>query len=179
MNIELIWQEYRGLLKRFLASKVSNPRDAEDLLQNILIKVHQKLSSLNSSDKLKPWLMQIANHTIIDFYRQQAKHKTLTLEDLWYEDKEEVQRDLSLCLSPFIQELPVKYRDLLIDIDINGKKQKDYAQQHEISYSTLKSRVQKGRSELKRLMEQCCEFELDTQGNAIDCTERQTICKPC
>jgi len=179
MTIELVWQEYRGLLKRFLASKISNPRDAEDLLQNILIKVHQKLTSLNSKDKIKPWLMQIANNTIIDFYRQQAKYKTLTAEDLWYENQEEVQQNLSECLNPFIQELPDKYRNLIIAIDLNGTKQKSYAVQHGISYSTLKSRVQKARTELRRLMELCCTFELDKDGNAINCSKRHTRCEPC
>jgi len=48
MNIEIIWQKYRSSLLRFLSSKVSNPSDVEDLLQNILIKTHENLGSIKS-----------------------------------------------------------------------------------------------------------------------------------
>ena len=51
MNIEQIWNDYGNLLRRFLLSKVNNPEDAEDLLQDILIKTHKKLGSLKDPKK--------------------------------------------------------------------------------------------------------------------------------
>ena len=179
MNIEIIWQEYRALLKGYLASKVANPDDAEDLLQNILIKVHKNLPNLTDNAKIKPWLMQITKNTIIDFYRWQGKTRELTVEDLWYEDADITENELSACIQPFINCLPDKYKDVLTEVDIQGRTQKDFANDHNLAYSTLKSRVQTGRNKLKSLFEQCCEFELDGRGNAIGCSDVKSECAKC
>ncbi len=64
---EQVWQDYQSNLRAFLKSRVDSPDNIEDLLQDILIKVHRNVSGLKSRDKLKPWLFQIANNTIMDF----------------------------------------------------------------------------------------------------------------
>ena len=56
MTIEDIWPQYRGSLRAFLGARVSNPEDAEDLLQEISIKVFTGLPALEHSAKLKSWL---------------------------------------------------------------------------------------------------------------------------
>lgn len=180
MNIDLVWNEYRSLLKQFIASKVSNPTDAEDLLQTILLKVHQNLSNLRDETKIKSWLLQLSNNTIIDFYRSRAKRKELQAEDLWFEHEQQNATELIQCIKPFINELPDKYRDLLLDVELAGTSQKDYAERHNISYSTFKSRVQKGRKELKRIFDRCCDFELDKNGKAVDWQKKgANLCKNC
>ena len=70
MSIEQIWVEYKNSLHAFLLSKVSNPADAEELLQDILLKTHLQIHQLKDQASIKPWLFQIANHAIIDFYRK-------------------------------------------------------------------------------------------------------------
>jgi len=177
MNIETIWQEYRTSLLRFLSSKVSNESDVEDLLQVILIKTHKNLTSLTSEDKIKPWLFQIANRSIIDFYRHQASQRELKAEDLWFETYE--TNELARCIEPFIQGLPDKHSNLLRSIELNGESQKNYAERNNLSYSTLKSRVQKSRQELKKLFEQCCSIHLDSSGNSIACNSSSEECDQC
>ncbi|MEZ8801215.1 RNA polymerase sigma factor SigZ [Vibrio splendidus] len=169
MTIENIWQEYRLSLKAFLHSKVSNASDVDDLLQDILIKSYENLGKLRSGDKIKPWIFQIANHTIIDFYRRNGKNKALTEDDLWYEDDSPgIKAELSHCIEPFVNSLPEASSQLLMATDINGESQKDLAQSMGISYSTLKSRVQKARVELRGVFEECCHMKLDAQGNLMD-----------
>ncbi|QBY05861.1 RNA polymerase sigma factor SigZ [Thalassotalea sp. HSM 43] len=179
MNIEDIWQQYRSLLHKFLSSKINNPQDVDDLLQTILIKVHKNLSQLNDASSVKPWLMQIASNTITDFYRQQAKHKQLNAADLWYEDDDETEHQLAKCIKPFIDCLEPDTAELLWLVDIQGVAQKHLAETKGIGYSTLKSRIQIGRKRLKMLFEQCCQFELDRHGNAIDCHKKPDGCTPC
>ena len=58
MDIDTIWREYRQGLQRFLQSRIANPADAEDVLQDILIKSHQHLHTLSSQNSIKPWLLQ-------------------------------------------------------------------------------------------------------------------------
>ncbi|WP_394142950.1 RNA polymerase sigma factor SigZ [Vibrio chagasii] len=175
LNLEQMWAEYQQTLKSFLHSKVSNTADVEDLLQEILIKTFQNLHKVQDASSVKSWLFQLANNTIIDFYRKNARQQRdskIDADDLWFADldhNEEFKQKLSLCIEPFIQALPEQSASLLLAVDIKGQSQKTLAEEQNVSYSTIKSRVQKSRGDLKNLFEQCCNLSLDKQGNVIDC----------
>lgn len=180
MNIQNIWAEYQSILKSFLHSKVSNPDDVDDLLQEILIKTHKNLQTVNDNKKIKSWLFQIAHNTIIDFYRQSSKANALTVDDLWYEQEApQVTKELSLCVLPFIKELPAEDAELLMAIEIEEISQKDYANLKKINYSTLKSRVKKSRHKLYSLYKNCCDFSLDHQGNLSQFKQKNASCSSC
>ena len=175
LNLEQVWAEYQQALKSFLHSKVNNTADVDDLLQEILIKTYQNLDKVQDASSVKSWLFQLANHTIIDFYRKNARQQRdsqIDAEDLWFTDLDhnsEFKQKLSLCIEPFIQALPEQSSSLLLAVDIKGQSQKEIAEAQNISYSTVKSRVQKSRGDLKNLFEECCNLSLDQQGNVIDC----------
>jgi len=169
MNIEKIWLEYKVALQRFLRAKVSNEADVDDLLQDILIKTYRNLNTVKDQQSVKSWLFQIANHTIIDFYRQKARGSDLRAQDTWFtDDDNKVTNELADCIVPFIKALPEEHATLLHAIDIDKKSQQQYAQELGISYSTLKSRVQKSRALLKDVFDDCCHFKIDAKGNVFD-----------
>ncbi|EDK30300.1 RNA polymerase sigma factor SigZ [Vibrionales bacterium SWAT-3] len=186
LNLEQVWAEYQQTLKAFLHSKVSNSADVDDLLQEILIKTFQNLHKVQDASSVKSWLFQLANNTIIDFYRKHARQQRdskIDADDLWFADldhNEEFKQNLSLCIEPFIQALPEQSAALLLAVDIKGQSQKEIAEAQNISYSTVKSRVQKSRGDLKNLFEQCCNLSLDKQGNVIDCDLKpESSCSNC
>ena len=180
MNLENIWEEYSTGLRSFLYSRVSNDADVEDLLQEVLIKTHQNLDTVSSSEKIKPWLFQLTNNTIIDFYRKKGSAKDVSAASLWYaEDDDVVEQALAQCVEPFIRALPKKSADLLLAIDIEGQSQKDYAETAGISYSTLKSRVQRGRAKLRTLFDDCCSLTLDKHGNVVEFQAKAGGCDSC
>ena len=173
MNVEQVWSEYRGSLKSFLHSRVADPDEVDDLLQEILIKTHQKIHTIHNKKSIKPWLFQVASNAIADFYRKRSRSPALEAGDLWYgDDEENLRNELSLCVEPFIDALSNESARLLKAVDLEGRSQRQYADQLGISYSTLKSRVRKSRSELRRLFDRCCEFRLDRSGNVVECTPR-------
>lgn len=184
MKLETVWNEYRAALKAFLHVRISDSDDVDDLLQEILIRTHNSIDTLKSEQSLKSWLFSIANNVIIDFYRSRARRhgreQQLDADQLWYGDKPEPEYRIELlnCLAPFIHALPEASSELLTAVDLQGKSQKEMAEEQGISYSTLKSRVQKGRQKLRGLFEQCCHFEMDKQGNLIGCEQKQG-CKSC
>lgn len=180
MDLEEVWLEYRARIKAFLHSKVSNPADVDDLLQEISIKVFAGLSTLEDNSKLQSWLFQTAHHTIVDFYRKNARTKSIHPDDLWhFEDDPQTRRDLERCVEPFIRSLPSETAQILTAIDIEGISQRNYAAAQGLSYSTLKSRVQKGRSELRKVFENCCYLSLDARGNISDFHSKSGGCKKC
>lgn len=179
-SIEHVWEEYRAAIKAFLHSKIANSDDVDDLLQDILIKTYKNLHTVQSESSVKSWLFQIANHAIIDFYRKKGRPREVNADDLWFdEDNADVQNDLLQCIEPFIQSLPEENAELITSVDIRGQSQKDYAREHGVSYSTLKSRVQKSRHQLRELFEDCCHLTLDHRGNVIDCDSKSSSCKKC
>lgn len=173
MNIEVIWAEYQQSLKGFLSNKVANSSDAEDLLQDILIKTYQNFHNVKDISKIKSWIFQIANHVIIDFYRKRAATSKIEDHQLWYEESEEsIFNELAECAIPFINGLPDNEAELLTAIEIEGVSQKDYAALHGIKYSTLKSRVKKSRQSLLNLFGQCCELSINSKGNLVEYTPK-------
>ena len=180
MNLETLWLAYQSNLKAFLHKNVSNPNDVEDLLQEILIKTHQNLGQLKDSKKVKSWLFQIANHTIIDFYRKRGNAQDPVESELWYTQAEkEVFEQLSQCILPFINGLSDDEASLLRAIEIEGISQKAYAAQQGIKYSTLKSRVNKSRQNLYHLFNACCELPVNGSGQLVDFIARSKSCSNC
>lgn len=181
MTIDFIWQNYRSHLYALLRSKIDNTADVEDLLQEILIKTHQHLGDLKTDQKLKPWLFTLAHNTVIDFYRKRGRQPKSETQDFefWNEDDPVIEHAMADCIQPFIEALPSDTAALLKKIDIDGYSQKNYAAELGISYSTLKSRVQRGRTQLRKLFENCCELEMDRYGNIINYREVDGTCNRC
>ena len=171
--IEDVWRKYKVGVTAFVHSKVANTEDANDLLQEILIKVYQNLDTLHSDSSLKAWIFQIANRTIIDYYRKNRQSDLELLYEVASEQEEiDAKKTLAQCVEPFIRELPEKSQKLLLTIDLAGQSQKQYAEENQLNYSTLKSQLQRGRAELKSLFEDCCKFMYDKEGRLIDFQER-------
>jgi RNA polymerase sigma-70 factor (ECF subfamily) len=71
-----------------------------------------------------------------------------------------------------ISTLPAPYRDALVLTEFEGLTQKEMAERLGISLSGAKSRVQRGREQLKRMLLERCQFEFDRLGRIIDCKPR-------
>lgn len=64
--------------------------------------------------------------------------------------------------------LPEKYRKAVRLADLEGMTQAQLADHLGLSLSGAKSRVQRGREQLKALLTECCKFEFDCRGQIID-----------
>ncbi|WP_234497336.1 RNA polymerase sigma factor SigZ [Vibrio maritimus] len=178
--LEAVWSEYQNGLRRFLRSKIANEADVDDVLQEVLIKTYKNIDKLESPESVKSWLFQIANRSVIDHYRKGNATEDVDLDTFWTEEEEEqVSRELAECLLPMMESLPESATALIKSIDIDGRSQKEVAEELGISYSTLKSRVQKSRHELRGVYEKCCQFSFDTQGNVMDYDPKSKKCNNC
>ncbi len=179
-----IWKEFSGQIRAHLLRKVKHRDDADDLLQEIFIKIHSRLGDLKDEKKLAHWINQIVRNSLTDYYRknglrtsefdEESSVSSDTPEDSFY-------TDLSGCLNVFIDRLPEKYREPLILSDIKGMKQKDIAKQMNLSYSGLKSRVQRGRDMIKDMFMECACVTHDEHGKIVGefhGNENCEICNP-
>ncbi|MEM7278403.1 MAG: sigma-70 family RNA polymerase sigma factor [Pseudomonadota bacterium] len=169
-------QELTDQLTRFVHRRVSAREDAEDLVQDILIKVFTS-EGPKDEEKFPQWLFVIARNKVIDHYRRQEKSpKTaaVELDELASKGTASAEDQTSLCigLKELMKNLSPEDQHALEAVDLGGMSQKDYAKQENMSYPTAKSRVQRARKRLKRALEDCCRIELDRRGKPIACISK-------
>ena len=185
MEIEDVWKQFGHRLHKFVETRVSDSFIADELTQELLIKIYQNLGTLQQHERIEAWLFRVARNVVNDYYRKKATNKEDLLPEIdslidsVQEDLPESQarEELSNCIKPFIDELPPKYRDTLTSIDLEGNSQKALADRLGISHSTVKSQTQRGRAQLKKLFKQCCDFEIDARGNVVDYKPKSEQCQ--
>ena len=176
-----VWERFSGDLQQFIYRRVTNRQDAEDLLQDIFLKIHTRIDTLREEERLAAWVYQIARNTITDYYRRNDTLVELpdSLPELKEEGEENAIALLAVGLNDMIATLPDIYRQPLILSEIKGEKQAVVAQQLGLSLSGAKSRVQRGRNLLKQSLLDCCHFEYDRRGGVIDYYPKQACCAQC
>lgn len=184
----------RGLrthLYAFVFSRVSNHALAEDLTQEILVKVARNRAKLREADRLEAWVFRIARNRIHDHFRahrgesqtfDENVHGSIEQGDRQHEAIESEELKLRSTLRAYIrrvvEELAPHYRDALLATEFEGLSQVAYAKRAGISVPAAKSRVQRGRKEVRRIFEACCEVSADRYGNIIDAIPRTAGEKP-
>lgn len=179
MENAITWQAMRSSLLQFVRKRVPTATIAEDITQDVLLKMVARLDTLHDHEKLTQWMYQITRNTIVDYYRQQQETAEIPADlPEWENDSDTITAEAAQCVLPFIQQLPEHYRQALILAEIEGRTQQEVARQQGISLSGAKSRVQRGRQMLKSLLLQCCRFELDRRGSLVDFSE-EGMCNGC
>lgn len=160
---------------RQLARKVKDASARDDLLHEIFLKFAVKFDSLTNQDNLCGYLHRITDSTIIDHFRRENRF-FLTDEESVFEKAVVAQAEengeyklADCCLKSFIANLSPKYRQALVLTELEGKSQKETAEELGLSYSGLKSRVQRARAMLKKSILDCCDYEFDKYGNVVGC----------
>jgi RNA polymerase sigma-70 factor (ECF subfamily) len=159
METKLIWDNFKGQLLGFIKKRVKNSFDAEDILQDIFIKIHLNIGTLSEKDRLETWVYRITRNAIIDFYRKDKKNSSLDqidVEDVVESLLEQPDFYFTKCLMPLIEGLPAKYQEAFVKTELEGISQKVYAEELGISYSGAKSRVQRAKVQLQSLFVECC-----------------------
>ncbi|WP_186429675.1 RNA polymerase sigma factor SigZ [Clostridium sp. BSD9I1] len=170
-NIKSIWNDFRAELLYFIKTKVKDEYAAEDILQEVFIKVYKSIEQLEDPTKLKSWLYTTTNNTIIDYYRRKQNIPELDeIEDIPIieDNAKNMNEEIAECIKSMLHELPDKYKQSLKLYEYNRMKHKDISEKLNLSLSGSKTRVQRARNQLKEMLMECCEFELDAYGNIID-----------
>ena len=180
---EVLEQHYERL-RRFVRSRVANPEEADDIVQEVCLRAVTKLDTVRDNGRVESWLYQIARNAIIDHYRRNRPSAPLG-DDL--PGDEDVARlgtpDLTGCMTRLLEDLDPNDQEALRLTTFQGMKQRELAERLGISLSGAKSRVQRARVRLRELIEVCCRPELDRLGGVInihppdDChTNNECLC---
>ncbi len=178
--LEQIWIELADKLRGFIRRRISNDAEAEDILQDVFLKIVRRAEDLPAPTKLQGWIFLIARNAIIDHYRTRketvAVPETLAAEAATAPEEAE---GLNASLRRMIGSLPEPYREAILLTEIEGVPQVALARRLGISVSGAKSRVQRGRRMLKKMLLDCCQFEFDRRGGINECAPRGIDCPEC
>jgi RNA polymerase sigma-70 factor (ECF subfamily) len=178
------YREMRTRLHAFLARRVSSPETAEDLTQDVMLRLIRH--GADDLDDPVAWLYRVARNALIDHYRRRPgaepvgdDHRPLerTASDPFAENPAEARRELSQCLPPLLEQLPEPYRSAVRAVDLDGSTHAAAARLAGISVPGMKSRVQRGRQHLRRLLTDCCTVELSAT-RAVTDYRAPTGCAP-
>jgi RNA polymerase sigma-70 factor (ECF subfamily) len=85
-----LYEAYFDKIYRYIATRVRNDSEAEDLTQQVFMKMLQSISSFKfQGAPFSSWLYRIAHNQVIDFMRQQNKKTTVDIEGLELPDNKE------------------------------------------------------------------------------------------
>jgi len=134
----------RSRLRNFVRSRVPDPRDAEDILQEVFCELVEANRLLMPIDSVTGWLFRVARNRITDLFRK-TKPELLELGDLLpsVEAGPEAQFFRSVLLEELesaIDELPREQREVFIAHELDGRSFKDLAAETGVNVNTLLSR---------------------------------------
>lgn len=177
------WEELHAGLRAFIGRRVRNQADVDDLVQRVLLQIVRGLASLRDAERLHAWVYRTARNVLIDYYRATGARREVAgggSEDLAAsvadgaprtaradDDERAALQELTGCLAPMMRQLPPAYRDAVTMADLEGVNQAEAARRAGVSLSGMKSRVQRGRRQLKAALETCCRVDLDRRGAIV------------
>ena len=148
-----------------LGYRYTNRRDeAEDLTQDILIRVYQNLKSYRAeSGSFQNWILRVARNLVIDHYRQVRRFpqaggseelETMNIQDDKAPNPQRAaeQMEASAFLQSGLQSLSPELKEAINLRDLEGMAYSDMADMLNVPEGTVKSRINRGRLELAKLL---------------------------
>jgi RNA polymerase sigma-70 factor (ECF subfamily) len=192
LDFRTIHDEFRPRILRYLTRLVGRG-EAEDLTQQVLVKVSKGLETFRGDSAVSTWLYRIATNAALDRLRSRsaqqateiASHRRPTSRDTEDEEKpnlpidkktppletEVIQVEMNACIRQFIADLPENYRTVIVLSDIEGFQNNEIADILAVSLDTVKIRLHRARQQLKKRLEAGCDFYHDER-NELACDRK-------
>ncbi|HET7012137.1 MAG TPA: RNA polymerase sigma factor SigZ [Anaerolineales bacterium] len=172
-----VWESFAHHLRNYVRKRIADPDAAEDVMQDIFLRVHTHLEEVRNPERVLPWLYRIARSAVVDHVRRRVPVADLA-EDLPADEppEDDAASQIASGLGHLVDVLPEPYRLAVRLSELEGWPQAQVAQHLGLSVSGAKSRVQRGRRMLHQMLNDCCAFELDRDRHIIDYRPRVNCC---
>lgn len=150
-SVKRIFDEYGEMLYKICIVMLKNTYDAEDAVQDILIKYMVKKPAFDTTEYEKAWLIRVTMNLCKDRLRFKMKHPQINIESLntTYSDQSEERKVLEVLVN-----LPLKYKEVLLLYYFEEYKCNEISGILKISEAAVKKRLERGRNLLKKELEQ-------------------------
>lgn len=176
----VLWTDLHQRLRGFVGRRIGDPHAADDVAQEVLLRLHRSMGEVRVEDRLDAFAYRIARNAIIDHYRSRASARETPVEpddlvtridaggDTGQDDGDGPRQELARCLAPLIRQLPEPYREALTLTDLGKLSQVEAAEVVGLSVPGMKARVQRARTQVHELLADCCEVALDESRHISD-----------
>jgi RNA polymerase sigma-70 factor (ECF subfamily) len=173
---------HRNAFKAFLTARVGSEAEAEDILQNGLLKALQRAGELQDDAKLTAWFYQLLRNAVVDHYR--ARGSARRRHDVLGETIAALGEDIAAapqgwepqlcgCLGGVVDTLAPKHAELLRRVDLNGESVQDAARALKMTANNASVTLHRARKELRAKLETFCGDCADGACLDCDCAERK------
>jgi RNA polymerase sigma-70 factor (ECF subfamily) len=183
-DFQKIYETFRPKILRYL-TRLIGEHEAEDITQEVFIKVNQALRTFRGESQLSTWIYRIATNTALDrlrspAFKQMAQERLLKAsmgdgviedddKDVWADedrpsvDQQLIRKEMNKCIKNFIENLPGDHKTVIVMSEIEGLKNSEIAEVLGVSLDTVKIRLHRARIKLKKELETHCTFYRDEQ----------------
>ena len=180
-NINIVIQDFYNAIYLYTLKQVHDTVLAEDIVQEVMLRICQAHNKNTPVDNVKAWLYQTTRFVIADHFREKAKLNIHLSDRITEPTFNEVEtKDISVFrdgMIAVINLLPEKYSTPLKWSDIDSLPQKEIAKKLNLSLSATKMRIQRGRDKIHQLFTDCCDIIYDKNGGFVSCNIK-SFCKP-
>ena len=134
-------------LRNFIRKHVADPRDAEDIFQEVFFELVEAFRMIKPVEQVTAWLFRVARNRVIDLFRKKSREdaELLPPEDLLRSPdagpEEEFARGVLIkALDDALDELPAEQREAFVGHELMGYSFKEMAARSGVSVATLTSR---------------------------------------
>lgn len=180
------WGVFYDRLHAFVAARIRNDADIDDLVQRILERALSRAPGTEIASTAG-WLFGIARNAIADHYREGARNLMAAADALEAEEplgsSDHERAAVLACMRPLLNALPPETAQLLEWADMDGRAMQSIADELGISLTAAKSRVQRARKDFVKVTSDCCAITIDARGRVTDLTPKERTravdCPPC
>jgi RNA polymerase sigma-70 factor (ECF subfamily) len=184
MEFDEIYRTFHPRILRYLA-RLIGPDEAEDLAQEVFVKISRSLDEFRNESQVSTWIYRIATNAAIDLRRSadyRSAQRTSPLDascgqgtkDIVIEspdvsiEHQAIRKEMSGCVQALLNQLPDRYRTVLILSDMEGLKDREIAEVLDVTVEAAKIRLHRARARLKQSLDSQCSFYRDPR-NTLMC----------
>ncbi|MCL2854690.1 MAG: sigma-70 family RNA polymerase sigma factor [Defluviitaleaceae bacterium] len=161
---EEILTAYEKFIYNFARRLMGNTEDAEDITQEVAIKIYRNLHNCRGEGLLRAWIARITHNACMDALRRKKGKYQDSLEmaeelsglelvdDTESPEETLVRKELGQYLEGALMQLPPSYRALITLRDMDGYSYEEVAEILSLPIGTVKSRLFRGRAKLKSIL---------------------------
>ena len=176
LDFDSVYDEFHARIGRYLERMVGKG-EAEDLTQEVFMKVNRGLKGFEGKSSLSTWVYRIATNAALDklhsaSFRHDEEKVTLGGDDesetegrgIGVQEKElsaereAIRKEMNECIREFVERLPDNYRAVIVLSELKDLKNQDIADILGVSLEAVKIRLHRARERLKKEFEAGCTF---------------------
>jgi len=187
VEFQHIYDAFRPKIHRYLA-RLTGAAEADDLTQEVFIKVNQGLKGFRGESNLSTWIYRIATNAAMDHLRRPPQMTTeMSAVDTENEeesmglrgkvsfiDQQLIRKEMNTCIRNVIKNLPEDYRTVIVIGELEELRNHEIAEILQVSIDTVKIRLHRARKKLKNELENFCCFYRDER-NVLSCDLKSAI----